>query len=202
MESEPQALTPAAPRRSTPEQPTQERKDRAPSAQARPAKPSPAAASAKVEPAARRGSRPSQDQNRFYDRASPAYGLLQKANEAMARFPVDRIGQILWIKAMREGTIDPRASVRGEGRMQVLEQDVIMENTRGMPLVRFPHAAHSELLACSNCHESIFVAKKGANPMTMNDIFLGEYCGVCHDKVAFSTYTCERCHNVPNPEAD
>jgi c(7)-type cytochrome triheme protein len=159
-----------------------------------------AAAPPPAEPAVR-GKRAPAEQNRFYDKTSPAYGLLQKANEALAGFPVDRIGQVRWVQAMREGTISPRASVTGEGSMEVLAQDVIMTNTRGMPFVRFPHAPHTELLACSNCHEAIFVSEKGANKITMDEIFLGKYCGVCHDKVAFSTYTCEHCHNVPNPDA-
>jgi c(7)-type cytochrome triheme protein len=89
-------------------------------------------------------------------------------------------------------------NVRGSGKMDILDQHVIMGNTREMPYVQFPHESHTQWLACENCHESIFVAKKGGNPMTMTDIFLGKYCGVCHDKVAFSTYACERCHNVPN----
>jgi c(7)-type cytochrome triheme protein len=148
-----------------------------------------------------RGPRALPGQNRFYDETSPAYEVLQKANEALARFPVDRLGHVRWVQAMRDGVIDPRPSLRGGGSMEVLAQDVIMTNTRGMPYVRFPHAAHTELLACGNCHEAIFVAARGANPMTMNDIFLGKYCGVCHDKVAFSTFACEHCHNVPNPDA-
>jgi c(7)-type cytochrome triheme protein len=137
------------------------------------------------------------EQHRLYDASSAAYGLLQQADDALTEFPVDRIGAIDWMRALRDGLIAPRVNVRGVGKMDILDQDVIMENTREMPYVQFPHQSHTQWLACNNCHDGIFIAEKGANPMTMNDIFLGKYCGVCHDKVAFSTYACERCHNVP-----
>lgn len=151
-----------------------------------------------LAPLAVRGTRQRPEPSRLYDASSPAYSLLQQADDAMAGFPVDRIGGIDWMSALRDGLIAPRVSVRGLGKIDILDQDVIMGNTREMPYVQFPHEPHSQWLACNNCHDSIFIAKKGENPMTMTDIFLGKYCGVCHDKVAFSTYACERCHNVPN----
>jgi c(7)-type cytochrome triheme protein len=42
------------------------------------------------------------------------------------------------------------------------------------------------------------VARNDANAITMDAIFLGKYCGVCHDKVAFSNFVCERCHSIPH----
>jgi c(7)-type cytochrome triheme protein len=149
-------------------------------------------------PPAARGTGRRPEPSRLYDASSPQYGLLQQADDALAGFPLDRIGGIDWMRALRDGLIAPRVNVRGSGKMDILDQHVIMGNTREMPYVQFPHESHTQWLACENCHESIFVAKKGGNPMTMTDIFLGKYCGVCHDKVAFSTYACERCHNVPN----
>jgi hypothetical protein len=36
----------------------------------------------------------------------------------------------------------------------------------------------------------------------MADIFRGQYCGMCHDRVAFITFfSCMRCHSVPQPAA-
>jgi c(7)-type cytochrome triheme protein len=68
-----------------------------------------------------------------------------------------------------------------------------------MPYVKFPHNSHTEWLACSNCHDKLFIPKAGANPITMEKIFRGEYCGTCHDRIAFITHTsCERCHSVPH----
>ena len=143
-----------------------------------------------------RGRRTLPGQNRFYDRDNPTYGMLQKANQAMARFPVDREGQIDWVNALQTGQIKPRSGVRGGKRMKTLDGDIIMRNTREMPHVLFSHRAHTEWLACSNCHEKPFPTRAGATSMTMTDIFRGKYCGMCHDKVAFSTFVCERCHSV------
>ena len=67
-----------------------------------------------------------------------------------------------------------------------------------MPWVRFPHKPHTKWLACSNCHPAIFLPQEGANDISMNKVLRGEYCGVCHDKVAFSLFVCERCHSVPH----
>ena len=77
-----------------------------------------------------------------------------------------------------------------------------MKNTAEMPHVKFPHDSHTQWLACSNCHDKIFVPKAGANAINMTKIFQGEYCGVCHDRVAFTTmFACERCHSVLQPGA-
>jgi hypothetical protein len=32
----------------------------------------------------------------------------------------------------------------------------------------------------------------------MDDMYRGEGCGLCHDRVAFSTFVCERCHVEPH----
>lgn len=134
----------------------------------------------------------------FYDPANPAYDQLQRPAEALAGLPADARGQVDWMQALRSGRIVPRAALAGEAGMQVLDLDVILRNTRDMPYVRFPHRSHTEWLACGNCHPVPFEARAGATRATMNDIFRGRTCGVCHDRVAFVTYfACERCHSVP-----
>lgn len=141
------------------------------------------------------------EQNKFYDRNNPDYHKLQKANESLAGFPLDKRGYVDWMKAIRSGTITPRADLTNSKPMEVLDLDVILKNTREMPYVKFPHNSHTQWLACSNCHDKIFVPKAGANPISMNQIFQGQFCGVCHDRVAFITYfSCERCHSVPHGE--
>lgn len=141
---------------------------------------------------------PKPDPNQFYDPASPAYSRLQKSTEAVAGFPLDKKGAVDWMKALRSGAIKPRADLTGTQKMEVLDLDVIMKNTREMPYVQFPHNSHTQWLACSNCHDKIFVAKAGANKIDMTKIFKGEYCGTCHDRVAFLTFfSCERCHSIP-----
>lgn len=145
-----------------------------------------------------RGGEEQAGQNRFYDPANPAFGALQKANEALAGFPVDRQGNVDWMAALARGRIKPLADLRGQTEIQPLDLDVVMTNTREMPYVRFPHRSHTLWLDCSNCHPAIFEPRAGANRITMAEIFRGRYCGVCHDRVAFVTFfSCDRCHAVP-----
>jgi c(7)-type cytochrome triheme protein len=151
-----------------------------------------------------RGGEEQAEQNRFYDRANPDFRALQKANEALAGFPVDRHGNVDWMAALARGRIKPLADLHGKTEVQPLDLDVVMTNTREMPYVRFPHRSHTLWLDCSNCHPAIFEPRAGANRITMAEIFRGRYCGVCHDRVAFVTFfSCERCHAVPrNGTAD
>lgn len=138
------------------------------------------------------------DADRFYDHRNPDSYKLQKAEEARATLPLDKRGAVDWMTALRSGAITPRADLSGTRRNEVLDLDVILKNTKEMPFVKFPHNSHTEWLACSNCHDSLFVPKAGANEITMEKIFRGQFCGVCHDRVAFIThYSCERCHSVP-----
>ncbi|WP_296910509.1 c(7)-type cytochrome triheme domain-containing protein [Polaromonas sp.] len=139
--------------------------------------------------------------NKFYDPASPAYSQLQKSPQALKGFPRDKKGEVDWMKALFSGAIKPRADLTGSKQMEVLDLDIVMKNTKEMPYVNFPHNSHTQWLACSNCHDKIFVKKAGANPIDMTKIFKGEYCGTCHDRVAFLTFfSCERCHSIPHGE--
>lgn len=139
----------------------------------------------------------------IHDPGNPAIVRLQDPKESMATFPKDRRGEVDWVKTLRSGVISPRRSVEGDdygGREvhQQMDLDILFTNTQQMPHVRFPHLAHTEWLACSNCHPAIFVPQRGANKISMEKILKGEFCGRCHDKVSFSLYVCERCHSVPH----
>ena len=137
-----------------------------------------------------------------HDAANAAHEKLQKPAEAYAGLPLDKRGRVDWMKALRAGQLKPRADLEGKKPIDVLDLDVIMKNTAEMPHVKFPHESHTLWLACSNCHDKIFVPKAGANAINMTKIFQGEYCGVCHDRVAFTTmFACERCHSVLQPGA-
>ena len=139
------------------------------------------------------------EQSGLYDPTNPDYPTLQQSNEALGGLELDKKGAIDWMKALNSSFITPRADLLGTGKMQVLDVDIIMRNTKGMPYVKFPHSSHTRWLACSNCHENIFISKAGANPVTMTKIFRGQYCGVCHGQVAFiATFSCERCHSIPH----
>ncbi len=138
----------------------------------------------------------------FYDPDNPGAVHLQRAAEATAAFPRDRLGNVDWVRTLTEGRIAPRAELGGRDVKGRLRDDaILMTDTRDMPYVRFPHREHGAWLDCGNCHPAPFAAETGANPVTMTAILAGEYCGVCHDRVAFSTFACERCHSVPNPDA-
>lgn len=137
----------------------------------------------------------------IHDPDNPDLGRLQTIDAATADFPKDAIGFPDWMRALREGKIQPRADLEGKGRMEVLDQDVILKNTKGMPWVRFPHRSHTEWLACGNCHPQPFPMRAGATAIRMEDIFRGRFCGMCHDRVAFITFfSCFRCHSVPQPQ--
>lgn len=133
----------------------------------------------------------------IYSSENESLSILQNPTEAMAGFPTNRRHEIDWIKALDDGLIVPRANIDGTEEMQVMDMDVIMEQTAMMPYVKFPHLAHTKWLACENCHTEIFEPVKNGNPITMGKILKGEYCGRCHDRVAFSLFVCEKCHNTP-----
>lgn len=135
----------------------------------------------------------------IHDPENAAVKVLQEPYESMKDFPRDDQGIIDWVKVLDQGLIDPRKSLTGEEEMFPVDFDIIFKNTGSMPHVRFPHQPHTEWLTCANCHPLIFIPQKGANPISMQAIIQGEYCGVCHGKVAFPpTMNCGRCHSVPN----
>jgi len=133
-----------------------------------------------------------------HDVNNDALTVLQDPTVALKDFPLDRRQQVNWVKALDQGLIEPRPSLTGKGEMLVMDMDILFTNTKDMPHVRFPHLQHTRWLDCSNCHPKIFIPRRGANPVSMNKVLRGEFCGVCHDKVAFSLFICERCHSVPH----
>ena len=136
--------------------------------------------------------------NSQHDASNDAFLVLQDPAEALKNFPLDRRQQVNWVQALDQGLIEPRPSLTGAGEMLVMDMDILFTNTQDMPYVHFPHLQHTRWLDCSNCHPKIFIPRRGANPVSMNKVLRGEFCGVCHDKVAFSLFICERCHSVPH----
>lgn len=138
------------------------------------------------------------DEKILHDPQNPDFSRLQKMEEATRDLPYDTVGFPDWMRALREGSITPRSDVSGKGSMEILDMDIIMKNTKEMPYVRFPHRSHTLWLACSNCHPAPFKPIAGSSAIQMADIFRGQYCGMCHDRVAFVTFfSCSRCHSVP-----
>lgn len=133
-----------------------------------------------------------------YDPENPARATLQRHDDATRNMPHDANGFPDWMRALREGTIAPRATLDGKEDPDIFDLDIILRNTKEMPNVRFPHSSHTMWLTCSNCHPTPFIPQAGANQIRMEDIFRGKFCGMCHDRVAFITFaSCFRCHSVP-----
>lgn len=134
----------------------------------------------------------------LHDPSSPAIDVLQEPADALLLLPPDTAGnRVSWIKALRDGYIEPRSAIFPDTTVEYLEMDIIMDRTGEMPLVLFPHSTHTEWLDCNNCHDDIFKEKVDANPISMFAILQGEYCGRCHGAVAFPLTECNRCHSVP-----
>ena len=134
----------------------------------------------------------------IHDPKNKAIIDLQEPSDALGAFPLDRRGDVDWMKAMDLGVIKPLADISGKSKMMLLDVDTLFKDTDKMPWVRFEHLPHTKLMACSSCHPAVFAMKKGANNLSMDSILAGEQCGVCHGKAAFALWTCERCHNVPH----
>ena len=67
----------------------------------------------------------------------------------------------------------------------------------GMPAAVFPHWFHRIRFKCSACHPAVFRMESGANPVSMDGIGAGEWCGRCHNgHVAWlpGFHNCNRCH--------
>lgn len=108
-----------------------------------------------------------------------------------------------WLKgsvllALGLGLVFPAQAGKVLGDITIPRKDG--NSTGFMPAAVFPHWKHRLNYTCNTCHEQLFKMKAGADPITMDDISHGKYCGVCHNgdaafEVGFET--CERCHYQP-----
>jgi len=134
----------------------------------------------------------------IHDPKNPALKLLQEPAEALSRLPADTAGnQVHWVQALERGVINPRTNILPDTQVMVIDLDIYLSMKGGLPIVRFPHRAHTLWLDCTNCHQHLFVSKAGANKLSMTAMLNGEQCGVCHGAVAFPLTECNRCHNTP-----
>jgi len=134
------------------------------------------------------------------------YGLIDPSPDVVSLeyLPKDDYGFVDWAKALKDGVIKPRESIPsskapGSGDMVPFTGNVLIRSKQDfMPDVIFPHQPHTTWLKCSNCHPKIFKPKAGGNPdLSMVAIWKGEFCGRCHDRVAFPTRNCFKCHSAP-----
>ena len=118
----------------------------------------------------------------------------------LAKLPKDKYGLVDWATAIKSGMLKPLDSLEpGAAAMPPFNLDIVIHTKSNfMPDVVFPHYTHTLWLTCTNCHVQIFQMKAGGNPeMTMPKIAAGEYCGRCHNRVAFPLTDCTRCHVKP-----
>jgi len=110
--------------------------------------------------------------------------------------------KIDWEEAEAKGLIRPVDFLEGVSMMRPSlksQKDFsIQVKTSWMGKVLFSHEKHAVWNGCEVCHPEIFPSvKKGETKYTMFQIINGQYCGVCHDKVAFPLEDCQRCHTQP-----
>jgi c(7)-type cytochrome triheme protein len=120
---------------------------------------------------------------------------------ALRVLPRTGVGDIDWVAGLKEGTLRPKNSLATTDQPDgpVLNLDIVFNIGEAYPVPNpvFPHAPHTLWLNCNNCHPAIFIMKQGANPISMDRIIKGEYCGRCHGVVAFPFTDCFRCHSRP-----
>jgi len=123
--------------------------------------------------------------------------LLQAPREAFDPLHKSSSGnRVDWVQSLESGQIDPRYDLQDPGKAPLIMDLSIIREVKGtMPDVVYSHKQHTEWLDCANCHPAIFIPQKGANPISMASIMMGQQCGVCHGKVAFPISECRRCHS-------
>lgn len=118
------------------------------------------------------------------------------------QFPPERFGNgIDWLTAEEQNLVNIKDRL-GEisSRASKIKDPKKFELSGGeptMPDIIFSHKKHTVWNGCDLCHPDIFIVKKGYAPYSMQDIFAGRYCGVCHGTVAFPNLDCRRCHAKP-----
>ena len=130
------------------------------------------------------------------------YGMIDPTPDVISLkyLPTDRYGFVDWMKALNEGIIAPRDAFPGNKPVvdpKGIPDVLIKAKLDFMPDVIFPHSSHEKWLKCGICHPKIFAEKAGKTPISMVGIWKGRFCGRCHDRVAFPTRNCFRCHSAP-----
>lgn len=140
---------------------------------------------------------------KFYKEMSNRAVLRKGTTEirALDSLPKDTAGNVNWTAAVVSGYINPKGSLEaGVEEEPPLHLNIFIEaKVPLMANVMFPHSIHTYWLSCNNCHPKIFIPEAGANPITMDEIFKGQWCGRCHGKVAFTFWpreNCVRCHII------
>lgn len=143
--------------------------------------------------------------NRFFDMMASKKRIIRGTSDlrALDSLPKDGLGRVNWTIAVVDGYINPRGSIdpKNDKEDPPLNLNIFFEaKTPLMANVLFPHSIHTYWLSCNDCHPKIFIPEAGANPVSMEEIWQGKWCGRCHGKVAFDIFqpraNCVRCHIV------
>jgi c(7)-type cytochrome triheme protein len=111
----------------------------------------------------------------------------------------NKAGDIDWARAIADKIITPKPSLKPDAKDEEPTDMDLEFVPKGQPeyKVVFPHKPHTQWLACDACHAGLFEMEKGKAAMTMDKLNAGEYCGVCHGKVASPELTnCPACHKA------
>jgi len=119
--------------------------------------------------------------------------------EFQKKMPRERFGNgIDWQKAEETKKIKVEDYLEGVSIKGIKINDPAELNLKpeekNMPEILFSHVKHGKWSGCELCHPEIFGVKQGSQPYSMEEIFNGQYCGVCHGPVAFPNLDCQRCH--------
>jgi c(7)-type cytochrome triheme protein len=103
---------------------------------------------------------------------------------------------INWVAMLEEKHIKPANYLRKAPQAMKYDKQFSLEAEWSIiaPAV-FPHKEHTAWLDCSSCHPEPFnIKKKTTKHFSMGAMLQGEFCGICHLKVAFPLDDCRRCH--------
>ncbi len=114
-----------------------------------------------------------------------------------------RLGYLIdWEAAEARGLIRPVDILDGISMQRTplsAQKDFsITSKSTWMPDIIFSHRKHALWNGCEVCHPEIFPStKKGTVKYSMLQISDGQYCGLCHGRVAFPLNDCQQCHIDP-----
>ncbi len=107
-----------------------------------------------------------------------------------------------WEEAEARGFIHPLDFLMGVSMqrqpLNAQKDFSITSRSTWMTDIIFSHKKHVMWNGCEVCHPDIFPSvKKGTVKFSMLEIANGQYCGLCHNRVAFPLNKCEKCHVNP-----
>lgn len=129
--------------------------------------------------------------------------MRNKFYATVAKLPKGRFGNgVDWAAAERDGLVKPKDFIEGvsfpKRKMQIEKSNVNMSaRIEGMQDIIFSHKDHAAWTGCEMCHPDPWSVKGKTTKSTMEEIFQGKFCGICHGKAAFPLTDCGRCHLKP-----